>query len=277
LAYEVERYDAQAQQAEIWVKLDSISNESSVLLTLHWGRLQAPNFSFGPGVFSSYGGVWHLNEVPGIAGDGEALDVSPNAGRLSGPLETGDRSGSIGKGAGFRGQNYLVGSGHAGIWPETTFTLSSWIKISDPLTTGAGILSLGDNYILRLEPTGTVRLFYYNDTLTNSDPLAGPWVDATTLQRVDDFLWHNVAGVLAQDSLRIYIDGKQSAAVHARGPVTYLRGTELYIGVHGGLESDFHFNGQIDEVQISGYSRSAAWMSLAYETQKPGSTAITFR
>ena len=97
------------------------------------------------------------------------------------------------------------------------------------------------------------------------------------IHKVNDKGWHSVAGILAEDSLRIYIDGVPRAAVRARGPVTYVRGTDLFIGVHGGLESDFHLYGQIDEVRISRDPRSRAWMKLAFETQKPGSSALTFR
>jgi hypothetical protein len=102
-------------------------------------------------------------------------------------------------------------------------------------------------------------------------------VDAGTLHKVNDKGWHWVAGVLAEDSLRIYIDGMPRAAIRARGPVTYVRGTDLFLGVHGGLENGFRFHGQIDEVRISRDPRSRAWMKLAYETQKPGASALAFR
>jgi hypothetical protein len=155
--------------------------------------------------------------------------------------------------------------------------ISAWIKTAGIQPAGAGILSLGDNYVLRIEPTGTVRFFYYNDTIALSNPGAGPWVDAGTQFEVDDQDWHWVAGILADDSLRISIDGESRGAVRARGPVTYGRGTDLYIGLHGGLESGFRFYGQIDEVRISGKPRSRAWMKIAYETQKPRSSTLIFR
>ena len=65
--------------------------------------------------------------------------------------------------------------------------------------------------------------------------------------------------------------------MRARGPVTYGRGSDLFIGVHGGVENGFRFRGRIDEVRISGAPRSRAWMKLAFETQQPGSSALTFR
>ena len=180
LAYEVERWDAQARQAEIWVRLDSLSGGSPVQMTLHWGRLQAPDFSFGPAVFSTFGGVWHLQARPGLYGEMVSADASPGAARLAGQVEAGDRSGAVGDGAGFRGYHVLTAAGHAGLWPESSFTISAWIRIVGLQSAGAGVLSLGDNYVLRVEPTGTVRFFYYNDTVTVSDPLAGPWMDAGT-------------------------------------------------------------------------------------------------
>jgi hypothetical protein len=277
LAYEVERWDPQARQAEIWVRLDSLSGGNPVQMTMHWGRLQAPDFSFGPAVFATFGGVWHLQAKPGFYGEMLSMDASPGAAPLTGLVEAGDRSGAIGNGAGFRGPHALKATGHAALWPESSFVISAWIKIAGIQPAGAGILSLGDNYVLRVEPAGTVRFFYYNDTIVLSEPWAGPWVDAGTIYEIDDQGWHWVAANLDGDSLRICIDGVSRAAVRARGPVTYGRGSDLFIGLHGGTDSDFRFHGQIDEVRISGTSRSRAWIKLAYETQKPRSTALIFR
>lgn len=277
LAYEVERWDAQARQAEIWVRLDSLSGGGPIALTLYWGRPQAPDFSFGPTVFSGFGGVWHMQAMPGSYGETGFMDASPGAARLAGQVDAEDRSGAIGEGAGFRGAQALTGPGNPGLWPEKAFTISAWIQVGAIPATGEGILSLGDNYVFRVEPAGTVRFFYYNDTLVKAEPELGPWVDVTTLEKVNDKGWHFVAGLLADDSLRIFVDGVPRAATRARGPVTYGRGSDLFIGVHGGLESGFRFRGQIDEVRISDEPRSRAWMKLAYETQKPGSSALTFR
>jgi hypothetical protein len=277
LAYEVERWDAQNRQAEIWVRLDSLSGGSPVQVNLYWGRLQAPDFSFGPAVFSTFGGVWHLQAKPGFYGEMASMDASPGAAQLAGQVEAGDRTGAIGNGAGFRGLHLLKTTGHEGLWPESSFVISAWVRIAGIQAKGAGILSLGDNYVLRLEQAGTVRFFYYNDTITSSDPLAGPWVDAGTLHGINDNGWHWVAAILADDSLRICIDGVSRAAVRARGPVTYGRGTDLFLGTHGGPDSEFRFHGQLDEVRISGTPRSRAWLKLAYETQKPGSSALIFR
>ncbi len=277
LACEVERWDAQARQAEIWVRLDSLAGGGPLSLTMHWGRLQAPDFSFGPAVFSSDGGAWHLQERPGLYGELVSADASPGAARLAGQVYPLDRSGAVGNGAGFRGFQALMAAGHPGLWPERGFTVSAWVQVADLPPTGVGVLSLGDNYILRVEPSGAPRFFYYNDSVVTAEPELGPWIDATTLQKINDKGWHWVAGVLGDDSLRVYIDGMPRAAVRARGPVTYGRGTDLYVGVHGGFENGFRFRGQIDEVRISGVTRSRAWMKLAYETQKPGSSALTFR
>jgi Concanavalin A-like lectin/glucanases superfamily/Domain of unknown function (DUF2341) len=277
LAYEVEHWDAQAREAEIWVLLDSISGGNPVQMTMHWGRLQAPDFSFGPAVFASFGGVWHMQENPGYAAEMVALDASPGAARLTGQVEAFDRTGAIGNSAGFRGSHFLKATSHAGLRPDSHFMISAWVKVAAIQPAGSGILSLGDNYVLRVEPTGTVRFFYYNDTITLSEPLAGPWVDAGTLIGIHDKSWHWLVANLEGDSLRICIDGISRASVRARGPVTYGRGTDLFIGLHGGPDSEFPFYGQIDEVRISSVSRSLAWIQFAHETQKPGSSTLIFR
>jgi Concanavalin A-like lectin/glucanases superfamily/Domain of unknown function (DUF2341) len=282
LAYEVESWDAQASQAEIWVLLDSIVGGGPLTFNLHWGRPQAPDFSFGPAVFSTFGGVWHLQARPNLDGEMESPDASPGAAKLTGQVDVQNRSGAIGFGAGFKGAQVLTAAGHGALWPERSFMVSSWIQLGKIPSTGAGVLSLGDNYVLRIEPSGTVRFFYYNDSIAGAEPLLGPWVDATTAHSIRDTTqsqenWHLVAAALNDDSLRIYIDGVQRAASRARGPATYSRGTDLFIGVHGDLERKFPFHGQIDEVRVSGLSRSPAWMKLAYENQKPGSAMLTFR
>lgn len=277
LAYEIERW--QPPLAEVWVKLDSLPGGATVDLTMHWGKPAAPDFSFGPAVFSGFGGVWHLQEATGFQGELTALDASPHAAAAQGRIVQGDRSGSIGKGAGFQAVHALKVLGHAGLRPASRLTFSTWIKPAAGRKRDCDILSMGDSYAMRISAGDSLRVFHFNDTAWKSGaPIKeGSWNDTGARLKTSSTGWHHIAGVLDGDSLRLYLDGVPRASVFSKGRIAYVRGEDLILGSHGFGQTGFEYSGQLDEVQIAGTARSGAWVKLAHETQKPGSAVLEFR
>jgi hypothetical protein len=63
LPFEIERWDAASQAAEIWMKLDTVyGNDSSHFFTMWWGNPNAVSASDGEAVFDTAGGF--LCDVP---------------------------------------------------------------------------------------------------------------------------------------------------------------------------------------------------------------------
>ena len=85
LAYEIERWDARAGAAEVWVRVPRIQGASRQPLTLRWGNPSARSASDAAAVFNpgnGYAKVWHLDG----AGTLPAVDrgTSPTAGQIGG-------------------------------------------------------------------------------------------------------------------------------------------------------------------------------------------------
>lgn len=279
LAYEVERWDPEARRAEVWVRLDTVALGSPYLLTMHWGRLDSPDFSSGPSVFASFAGVWHMGDPLGAGANGSFADASPSAARATGPQAEGDREGAIGDAGVFQGAHFLEAEGHARLRPAHSLTLSAWIMATGSDVNGGEILSMGNNYGIRVHAGGALELFVFDDTAWT-----GTYAPIEKWKRIRlsgaaliDQRWHQVAGVVDDDSLRIYLDGNPRGAIPFPETLAYVLGKDFRIGAHGNGEDRFDFRGRIDEVRISEPARSPAWIRLAYANQAPGSTLLEFR
>lgn len=279
LEYEIERWDPQTKHAEIWVKVDTLRAGTPYDLTLYWGKLDAPNFSQGAAVFSTFAGVWHMGDAIGSGGKAVFRDASPADAYAYGTLLTGDRRGAIGNSGLFHGAQSLKAAAGPGMRPASALTLSAWFMATGTDSGGGEIISLGNNYGLRVQSGGALEFFAFDDS-TWTAPTASiekwkriRWTGANLV----DSKWHQVTGVLAGDSLHVYLDGSQKGSAAFPGKLAYVFGKDLVIGAHGNGETKFDFSGQIDEVEISAASRSRDWIKLAFENQKPGSTLLEFK
>jgi hypothetical protein len=91
--------------------------------------------------------------------------------------------------------------------------------------------------------------------------------------------WHHFAGVIdyAEDSIFLFVDGELRGSAHVsfNGSGTPSTNSEqTVIGSEDDAGNNF-LKGMMDEVRISRVRRSAAWIKLSYENQKPGSTVIS--
>lgn len=270
LPYEVDRWEVGSKLAEIWVHLDSLpSGGASFPITMYWGKRDAPDFSDGRSVFPSFAASWHMREAINSSTDLLIRDASPSQAHAQGHFQAGLRKAVWGYGGLFQGSHFVRATGHPALKPETALTLSAWVLAGATDSFGAEIMSMGDNYGLRIEPGGGLTFFALDDTTR----IAGTAADA----KVSDGAWHHVAGVFDGSSLRVYLDGRERAAVPFSGPIAYSLGTDFWIGKHGNGQSRYDFTGRIDEAQVSPSGRSPAWIRLAYENQRPGSVLLEFR
>ena len=63
LAYQIERWDASAGNAAIWVRIPTIKGNDQQAIKMHWGNDKASSESNGEQVFQTshgFAGVWHL-------------------------------------------------------------------------------------------------------------------------------------------------------------------------------------------------------------------------
>jgi biopolymer transport protein ExbB len=274
LRYEIERWDSAAALAEIWVRLDRVlGNSSAQFLTLHWGIPGAEDFSDGRQVFTAdagFAGVWHLSQsapdTTAYALYEDAVGYNPANDRTA----SADRSGVAGPGAGFGGTDHLtIPVAGPLLQPNAALTVSAWMRSGRTGLLGGNLLSMGDTYSLRVTPSGALRFsFFDGEHIALESPKGTELLDSA---------WHHVAASFDGAAMILYVDGKQVAQAAAKGFLDYRFSPAFTLGRHGNRKVGYEFFGNLDQVEVSGErARSAAWIRLAYESQREGSKLVEF-
>jgi hypothetical protein len=269
LPYEIELWDAAGGQAVFWVKLDTVTGNSVTNFNIHWGNAAATSESSPSAVFGSAGGyssVYHLSETPGDSGS--ILDHSGNGfnGTPVGTMDAADLvSGVVGKGLDFDGTDDYVDLGTLTSDFSGGVTMCGWMyyhtfaNYSRMMDCGNGPQ---DNTVLiaNIGTTSDVRWEVWNQDGGRS-PLDVPNIYA-------DNDWTYVCGTTdAQGNMGLYKNGEsvatmQNAVLPAVGDRTL-----CYLGKS--IWNDAPYDGVQDEIHLSTVGRSADFIKLSYETQKP--------
>ena len=273
LPYEIERWDAVAMEANIWVRIDTVfGNDSSHAVLMFWGSVNAAGASDGAAVFdtlSSFAGVWHLN---GNCDDATYHCRNGTKNGLS------DAAGIIGACQHFNGNGYVKIPGLLGTPPA--LTLFAWANLDTVRNTGAEIVSVGDAALIRMDDV-------YNNKGTQGaycvNPSAG--VDSThCFTKSGIFLkktgWHCLAYSVdaAAGMQRLFIDGAPCCSTESIVPIVYNGvGSDVYFGKHGNGKPGFDFDGDIDEVRILSIACSEDWIKLSYMNQRQDDKLVKFK
>lgn len=284
LPYQIEQWDPSNGTASIWVRIPQIKGNARQAITMHWGNPRATSESDGEKVFATkegFAGVWHL-------GDNLEDSTSNNLdGFNSANKETTNASGIIGDGQVFGKEKGLTIRQPGSKDDRKVIcmpsgnqdrSMSAWInptsyegfKWAAPSIGGWGPATVPDGgwghtlSYMTMSGKGQPRLHLYG-----FDPRG-----ATSIPRCQ---WHHVALSISDDMVRFYVDGVLDQTVDNSGKkVTSLgtlktpAATTVSVGDHGNGSGPF--NGSLDEVRFESAARSANWMKLCYENQKPMQT-----
>ena len=283
LPYEIERWDAGAQAAEVWVKVDTVfGNNASQYIVMYWGNSNAVSASNGATVFDTSAGfqaVWHLNEAGGAA----ALDATGN--HYDGtPSDTAPAAviGMIGGAQEFNGiSSYLQIKGTAGSklnFPENgRYAVSAWVYV-DTLADSMTRMIIGKGhkqYYLKLFSSGLQEQWEFTEFIDNVG------FQITSYTPVVARSWKYLTGVREGTNQSLYLDGKLVNFSSSIGSSAGLRDTTDDVAIGRSLRyvTDWNegygfFSGAIDEVQISNVSRSSDWVRLCYMNQKANGDAL---
>ncbi|MBD3243617.1 MAG: DUF2341 domain-containing protein, partial [Chitinivibrionales bacterium] len=284
LPFEIEHWDSASATAAVWVLLDTVyAGSVSQSVRMHWGNPYASSISNAGAVFGTSAGfaaVWHLHESPGDGAYGH-LDATTNANAAKpvnfqdGGSGTTDTAGLIG-GADYLDatNDWLLVEDNDALDPANDLTVSAWVRISDSTAlTDGGVILMGRNdesggapwcsYLLQVDSDMKPSFWWGGaDSVTYG---AG----ASKALSQDD--WHHVCAVRKSgDSLRIYVDGVEATA-WAQSPQGAMLNSswELRIGAENAGNGSRKLNGFIDEPRVESLARSAEWIRLCYESQKP--------
>jgi hypothetical protein len=257
LAYQIDNWDATAATAAIWVRIPNIMGNSHQKIDMFWGKPDAKSESNGKAVFNEtngYLGVFHLDDpVVEETGGIEAKDQG-----------TTTTSGVIGQ-----GRRFEPGKGiHCGDNITTFPTGSSphstevWFKAK---SAGDRIVCWGNG-----EPKAVVQLILSKPPRMSMD-CYGSGAGLAAESSIPTSEWVHVIHTCQKGDSRIYVNGRlDGVSTNADNPLDIKSPSRMWLGGWGG----YVFNGDMDEVRISKVARSADWVKLQYENQKPLQTVV---
>lgn len=246
LKYHVERFDAIAEMAFVWVKVPVVApgaNKDSIYL--YFGNATAPPGDDPGGTFDvNTVAAFHFNETTGLPIDSTAYATTVSSGRtFPAPASL------IGSGATLSGGEPLVlgPAPQLRLDPAQGWTFETWVRLNG--------LPAEPAYLFDFKAAEGGRLSMVIEGSRLSARLAtGEAVSAAPLS---PSTWHHVAVVVSADGLQLYLDGSRvgSAAV-ATTSMTGLIHVGGSADGNGGLAAD------LDELRISNIARSADWISF---------------
>lgn len=277
--YQIDHWDSAAGEAAVWVSMDTVRpDDSSQSLRMHWGKPGAASLSDGPAVFgrAGYAAAWHLEEeAPGTGTPGIYRNSAAAKDHGLDSLSTTDRGGVIGNGHYVAPGEYIrVPAASAALKPTGDFAISAWVKATTTDSEGGEIASMGNDYGIRVDPDGRLYVFNFNQPAPDSTTYAY-WTPGRVLL---DGRWHLVAAVFSGTRIDTYVDGVfAGGSDNPSGARRYDGGPDFFIGHHGNKENAFDYTGHLDEVRVLPARPSAAWMRLAYATQRSDASVLSFQ
>ncbi len=258
LSYEIDQWDQEAGVASIWVRIPSIRGNDRQEINIHWGKAGAPSASDGKAVFNAsngYIGVWHFGrEVRDVVGSLESEDkgTTNTEGMIGGARHFPGKMGV------FCGEDIqTLPSGPA---PHST---QAWFR---PDTSNGRIVAWGNE-----EGQGKVTMSYRSPPRIRMDCyFSNGDVKAEIPGRAKG--WSHAVHTFENGQSILYINGVKRGEGNPRhSQLAIRRPARMWIG---GWYDNYDYIGDIDEVRISGAARSANWVRLEYENQKPMQTLV---
>lgn len=258
LPYQIEEWDPAKGTASIWVRVPAIKGNERQEIRLHWGSADAASESSGTAVFNESNGhvsVWHMT---GPVKDEVGTLESKDSGTVAAAGMVGPARHFPGKHGIFCGEkitNYPAGSA-----PHST---EAWFRTEKP---NATLIAWGNE-----QAQGKVVMQYRSPPHINMDCYFSGG-NVASESRLVPGEWTHVVHTFQQGEARIYVNGKLDGTNARKGNSMAIKSpARLWIG---GWYNNYEFVGDLDEVRVSKVVRSADWVKLGYENQKPMQTLV---
>ena len=259
LAYQIEQWDAVNGLATIWVKIPTITGNARQEIKMHWGNAAANSESSGTAVFNvanNFAAVMHMNET-----------MRDEVGAIT-PVDAGTTlsDGVIGKSRTFSAGKGVSCGTEIKTFPSGAMPHSSeaWFKAKMINTT---VLAWGAT-----ASQGKVVMNLASPSHMNMDCwFGGANVTGNTTIPMSE--WVHVVHAYDGTKASLYVNGvldHTAGSNDMKIPDT----SSFYIGGWNQVSGTYDFDGNIDEVRISKVARSADWVKLSYENQRPMQTLV---
>jgi hypothetical protein len=258
LAYQIDEWDPANGRASVWVRIPAIKGNAQQEFKMYWGKADAKSESNGKAVFNETNGylsVWHMGDpVKDEVGTVESKDTGTTA---SAGMIGKSRRLVPGKGidCGEKIAAYPTGSS-----PHST---QAWFRAEQPNTT---VLAWGNEagqgkVMMQYESPPHMNMACY---FSGADVKGGSTLAASQ--------WVHVVHAFSNGDSRVYVNGVlDGVSANPGAPLNIKSPARMYIG---GWYGNYRFAGDIDEVRLSKVTRSADWVKLEYENQKPLQTLV---
>ena len=269
LYYERERWDNTNDLAEFWVDVPTVTgNNNTQYIKMYWGKADAGDSSKSEEVFNTsdnFAAVWHLNNSINDATSNNNDGTNYNSTNTTG---------NIGEGRNFDGtDDYITfGNGNSLKTISDEITVSYWLKTSENPTSGYISIVRHDLHFTALQLDGS----------TAPKGMTVSWISGDNIKKwnwngeFNDNSWHYfTARYDNANGLRVFKDGvSHYSDATLTGSLDITTTKDFVIGASETGSEDY--TGFLDEVRVDNTERSADWIKLCYETQKPDQNTVTF-
>jgi hypothetical protein len=283
IPYAIESFDAAAKSAVFWVKVDQLQgNNNTQAINMYWGNPAARDASDSTKVFTAadgFMGVYHLNEDGNNDAGGykDASDDPINgtgvamAPGSSVPARVGRGTLLANSKADFKGQWIKVDDPKALTGFSATdhpITASIWVYANS--YPGQSRIGNYETPFCKGDRSWTIQRDYQGRwescTKAPSDSCAiGPAAQAK--------VWLHLGIIQNKMQIRFFINGKQIASAGSTGTASP---HALGIGQQSQYNEKRNWDGLVDEARVMSVEKNPDWMKLEFESQKEGSTFLSF-
>jgi hypothetical protein len=180
-------------------------------------------------------------------------------------------NGQVGSALSFNGINSRVNfaeTSYTDVGSTTSsYTVMGWFKTTSNFSVSASIVEKSNGagrypFGLRLNSSEYASFAIY-------DGSSAPGVTASVA--LNDGIWHHIAGVrdTTNDKLYLYVDGVLIGSTTDTTTQTAANNEDITIGNGGNSYEQYDFTGQIDQVKIYDYARSARQIAMDYSGGAP--------
>jgi len=258
LAYQIDNWDVVNGTASLWVRIPVIKGNACQEVKMFWGKPDVKGESSGTAVFNESNGylsVWHMDDpVKDEVGTVESKDSG-----------TTPAAGMIGKSRHFEPGKGISCGDKIAVYPtgSSPHTTQAWFRADQPNTT---VLAWGNEaaqgkVMMQYESPPHMNMACY---FSGADVKGGSTLAAAQ--------WVHVVHAFNNGDSRVYVNGVlDGVSTNPGAPLNIKSPARMYIG---GWYDNYRFVGDIDEVRLSKVTRSAEWVKLEYENQKPLQTLV---
>ncbi|MEI6236286.1 MAG: DUF2341 domain-containing protein [Planctomycetota bacterium] len=257
LAYQIDAWNALDGSASVWVRIPEIKGNAQQEIRMFWGKADAVGESNGKAVFNTvnnYLTVYHLDD-PTADSTGALTSKDHGTERVPGMIGTARHF--------IPGKGILCGDAiptfPTGANPHST---EFWFKAE---RMGERIVCWGNG-----APKAMVQIIVGKPPYLVADCYHGPAnVRGKSLVPLNE--WVHVFHTYDHGDSRLYVNGELDGVMTSNNaPMEFKAPVKMYMG---GWQN-YGFTGDIEEVRVSNAARSAHWIHMQYENQKPLQTLV---